>query len=117
MQEFATGKFHVSPPGRAIRCGRLSGTSVLLLPKVVEEQCRLLALLSRPSMSALRPLPGVIRTLSPHRRRTGFDPIRTLDRSGANRSYAAGGPVNDSTASLLFRMCCATKSLTRNRAG
>ena len=43
MQKISAGKFHVSPSGRAIRCGRLSGSSVLLFPKVVEEQCRLLA--------------------------------------------------------------------------
>src|SRR5262249_26474181 len=42
IKEFATGRFHVSPSGHAIRRGRLSGSSVLLLPKVVEEQCRLL---------------------------------------------------------------------------
>src|SRR6266550_5247838 len=47
----AQGKFHVSPSGRAIRCGRLSGSSVLLFPKVVEGQCRLLALSGHPEMS------------------------------------------------------------------
>src|SRR5262245_14050866 len=43
MQKISAGKFQVSPSGRAIRCGRLNESSVLLFPKVVEEQCRLLA--------------------------------------------------------------------------
>jgi hypothetical protein len=49
-----------------------------------------MALLSRPSMSALRPLSGLIRTLSRHRRMTESDPqrkSRLLIRCHANLHY------------------------------
>jgi hypothetical protein len=71
-----------------------------------------MALLCRPSISALRPLPGVIRTLSRHRRMTESDPtghriaesLKTCESKAARKDgYASMVPFTGSRLNIPAR--------------